>query len=192
MIQTEFLRRLVTNKCLRISIGVLVIIVVLFGLLGYFWLPGYAKNKLEIVLSETVHRPVSVQSIDIQPYTLEVTVRGFRVGEKTESADSDKVLFSFDELYVNLSAASIAHLAPVASSIIVRAPMLRLVREGENRFNITDLIEESSEPLEDVKETSVLGRTMFSVSNVVIEDGRFEFVDRFKNCLLYTSDAADE
>lgn len=180
MIQTEFLRRLVTNKRLRISIGVLVIIVVLFGLLGYFWLPGYAKNKLETVLSETVHRPVSVQSIDIQPYTLEVTVRGFRVGEKTESADSDKVLFSVDELYVNLSAASITHLAPVASSIIVKAPMLRLVREGENRFNITDLIEESSEPLEDVKETSVLGRTMFSVSNVVIEDGRFEFVDQFK------------
>ncbi len=180
MIQTEFLRRLVTNKCLRISIGVLVITVVLFGLLGYFWLPGYAKNKLEIVLSETVNRPVSVQSIDIQPYTLEVTVRGFRVGEKTDSADSDKVLFSVDELYVNLSAASITHLAPVASSIIVKAPMLRLVREGENRFNITDLIEESSEPLEDVKETSVLGRTMFSVSNVVIEDGRFEFVDRFK------------
>ncbi|MEE9580793.1 MAG: DUF748 domain-containing protein [Nitrosomonadaceae bacterium] len=180
MIQTEFLRRLVTNKRLRISIGVLVITVVLFGLLGYFWLPGYAKNKLETVLSETVHRPVSVQSIDIQPYTLEVTVRGFRVGEKTESADSDKVLFSVDELYVNLSAASITHLAPVASSIIVKAPMLRLVREGENRFNVTDLIEESSEPLEDVKETSVLGRTMFSVSNVVIEDGRFEFVDQFK------------
>ena len=124
MIQTEFLRRLVTNKRLRISIGVLVITVVLFGLLGYFWLPGYAKNKLETVLSEIVHRPVSVQSIDIQPYTLEVTVRGFRVGEKTESADSDKVLFSVDELYVNLSAESITHLAPVASSIIVKAPML--------------------------------------------------------------------
>ncbi len=180
MIQTELFRRLVTNKRLRISIGVLVIIVVLFGLLGYFWLPGYAKNKLETVLAEIVHRPVSVQSIDIQPYTLEVTIRGFRVGEKTESADSDKVLFSVDELYVNLSAASITHLAPVASSIIVKAPMLRLVREGENRFNVTDLIEESSEPLEDVKETSVLGRTMFSVSNVVIEDGRFEFVDQFK------------
>ena len=180
MIQTEFLRRFVTNKHLRISLGILVVTIILFGLLGYFWLPGYAKNKLETVLSETVHRPVSVQSIDIQPYTLEVTVRGFRVGEKAASADSDKALFSVDELYVNLSTASIFHRAPVASSVIVKAPMLRLVREGENRFNITDLIEEYSEPLEDVKETSVLGRTMFSVSNVVIEDGRFEFVDQFK------------
>jgi len=180
MIQTEFLRRLVTNKYLRISIGVLVITVVLFGLLGYFWLPGYAKNKLEIVLSETVHRPVSVQSIDIQPYTLEVTVRGFRVGEKTDSADSDKVLFSVDELYVNLSAASITHLAPVASSIIVKAPMLRLVREGENRFNITDLIEEfMGQPEDDIK-TKDDSKTMFSISNIVIEGGHFEFVDLFK------------
>ena len=141
MIQTEFLRRFVTNKCLRISLGVLVVTIVLFGLLGYFWLPGYVKNKLETVLSETLHRPVSVQSIDIQPYTLEVTVRGFRVGEKAASADSDKALFSVDELYVNLSTESIIHRAPVVSSVTIKAPMLRLVREGENHFNITDLIE---------------------------------------------------
>ncbi len=174
MIQTEFLRRLVANKRLRISIGVLLNIVVLFGLLGYFWLPGYAKNKLETVLSETVHRPVTVQSIDIQPYTLELIVRGFQVGEKAASKGSDKALFSVGELYVDLSTASIAHLAPVVSSVTIKAPMLRLVRESENRFNITDLIEEF---LEQPKDDS---KTMFSVSNIIIEGGHFEFVDQFK------------
>ena len=174
MIQTEFLRRFVTNKYLRISLGVLVVTIVLFGLLGYFWLPGYVKNKLETVLSEIVHRPVSVQSIDIQPYTLEVTVRGFRVGEKAASADSDKALFSVDELYVNLSTESIIHRAPVVSSVTIKAPMLRLVREGENRFNITDLVEKFLEQPEDDS------KTMFSVSNIVIEGGQFEFIDQFK------------
>ncbi|MCK5435801.1 MAG: DUF748 domain-containing protein, partial [Nitrosomonadaceae bacterium] len=154
--------------------------IVLFGLLGYFWLPGYAKNKLETELSETVRRPVSVQSIDIQPYTLELIVRGFQVGEKAASEGSDKALFSVGELYVDLSAASITHLAPVVSSVTIKAPMLRLVREGENRFNITDLIEEFLEQPEDDSKTKDDSKTIFSVSNIVIEGGHFEFVDQFK------------
>jgi len=180
MIQTEFLRRFVNNRRLRISISVLVITIILFGLLGYFWLPGYAKNKLETELSEIVHRPVSVQSIDIQPYTLELIVRGFQVGEKAASEGSDKALFSVGELYVDLSAASITHRAPVVSSVSIKAPMLRLVREGENRFNITDLIEEFLEQPEDDSKTKDDSKTMFSVSNIVIEGGHFEFVDQFK------------
>ena len=117
-------------------------IILLFGLLGYFWLPGYAKAKLETLLSEALHRPVTVQSIDIQPYTLELTVRGFRVGEKETDIDAEKALFSVDELYANLSIASIARRAPVISSVSIKAPAVRLVREGENSFNITDLIED--------------------------------------------------
>lgn len=180
MIQTEFLLRFVNNRSLRIIVGVLVLTIVLYGLLGYFWLPGYAKNKLETELSEIVHRPVSVQSIDIQPYTLELIVRGFQVGEKAVSKGSNKALFSVGELYIDLSIASIAHLAPVVSSVTIKAPMLRLVREGENRFNITDLIEEFMGQPEDDSKTKDDSKTMFSISNIVIEGGHFEFVDQFK------------
>ena len=74
--------RFVAHRRLGISVGVFAALFILLGLLGHFWLPGYAKGKLEIALSEALHRPVTVQSIDIQPYTLELTVDGFRVGEK--------------------------------------------------------------------------------------------------------------
>jgi hypothetical protein len=169
------LHRFTSHRRLVIGLGTLVAIILLFGLLGYFWLPGYAKAKLETLLSEALHRPVTVQSIDIQPYTLELTVRGFRVGEKETDIDAGKALFSVDELYTNLSIASIARRAPVISSVSRKAPMLRLVREDENRFNITDLIEDlMNKPKEEG------GETMFSVSNIAIEGGRFEFVDRFK------------
>lgn len=68
-------KRFLTRKHLAISLGVIFSIVVLFGVLGYFWLPGFAKAKLEQVLSETLARPVTVQSIDIKPFTQEVAVR---------------------------------------------------------------------------------------------------------------------
>jgi hypothetical protein len=160
-------------RSLGLGLGILAGLIILFGLLGYFWLPGYAKAKLESALSEALHRPVTVQSIEIQPYTLEVTVRGFRVNEKTSDADAGEALLSIDELYTNLSSASIIHRAPVISSLWVKGPWVRLVREGENRFNITDLIE-------DFMKRPAGGKTMFSVSNIRVEDGRFVFVDRLK------------
>ena len=67
------------------------------------------RTKLETELSEIVHRPVSIQSIDIQPFSLELIVRGFQIGKKMESEGADNVLFSVGELYVNVSTASIAH-----------------------------------------------------------------------------------
>ncbi|WON75187.1 DUF748 domain-containing protein [Nitrosospira sp. Is2] len=174
--------RFAAHKRLGITLGVLVAIFILFGLLAYFWLPGYAKAKLEMALSEALHRPVTVQSIEIQPYTLELTIHAFRVGERPGTADAENAVLSVDKLYVNLSIASIAHLAPVISSVSIYRPTLRLVREGENQFNITDLIEDFLKQPKD--ETP----TLFSVSNVVVEGGRFEFVDRLKKSQQEISD----
>ena len=83
--QTESLRRFVTNKRLRASLGVLVIFILIFWLFGYFWLPGYAKDSLEAKLSGLMNRPVSIQSIDIQPLSLEIIARGLRVEKKIEN-----------------------------------------------------------------------------------------------------------
>lgn len=186
MMQAESLKRFVTSKRLRISLSVLIILIVLFGLLGYFWLPGYAKNKLETELSEIVHRPVSVQSIDIQPFSLELIVRGFQIGMKEERKENN-ILFSVGELYVNVSTASIAHRAPVVSSITIKKPTIFLVREGENRFNITDLVEEFSGKPEE-SDTKGDGKDIFSIRNIVIENGHFEFIDDFKDSHQKISD----
>ena len=113
--QTESLKRFVTNKRLRASLGFLVIFVVIFWLLGYFWLPSYAKDSLEAKLSGIVHRPVSIQSIDIQPLSLEIIARGLRVEKRIENEGGDNILFSVDELYVNFSTASITHLSFIVS-----------------------------------------------------------------------------
>jgi uncharacterized protein involved in outer membrane biogenesis len=166
-----------TRQRLLAVFGVLAGVIALFGLLGYFWLPGYAKSKLETVLSEALHRPVTVQAVEIQPFTLELTVRGFRIGEKPDSADADKALFSVDELYTDLSSASIFKRAPVISALSIREPVIRLVREGEQRFNITDLVEDL---LNRPEEPSDGTKSLFSVSNITISGGRFEFVDRLK------------
>ena len=172
--QTESLRRFVTNKRLRASLGVLVIFILIFWLFGYFWLPGYAKDSLEAKLSGLVNRPVSIQSIDIQPLSLEIIARGLRVEKKIENEGADNTLFSVDKLYINASTASIAHLSPIVSSVTIKEPILYIVRESKNKFNISDLIEKFSGKISN-------DSPMLSVSNIVVEDGHFEFIDYFKN-----------
>lgn len=176
MSAASFLKRIAAQKRrLGIGAGILVGLIALYGLLGYFWLPGYIRAKMENGLSASLHRPVTVRSIDIQPYTLEFTVHGFRVEEKLSDSDAGHDLLSFEELYVNVSGASLTKGAPVVSAVTLRGPSVRLVREGENRFNITDLIEDF------MKQPPSEGKTMFSVSNIVVEDGSFILIDQLKD-----------
>lgn len=170
-------RHFMTRKRLAISLGVIMLAIALFGLLGYYWLPGYAKTQIETILSGKLNRAVTIDSIAIQPYTLELTVLGFQIAEKN---DAGSTFFAFDRLYVDVSIESIRYLAPVVRSVTLTAPRLHLVREDTHRFNISDLIEQFKSPPEDPVEESSR-EALFSVSNISIQGGAIEFEDRLKN-----------
>lgn len=151
---------------------------VLFGLVGYFWLPGFAKGKVEALLAEKLHRPVSIERIDIRPYSLEATIYGFRIGEPEGEGD----LLKFDSLYVNLSSTSIVRAAPVVSAITLKAPQLHLARHADGKLSIADLIEAlMNQPKSDTP-------ARFSVSNILVEDGRIDFDDQLKHSHQQISD----
>ncbi len=80
--------------------------------------------------------------------------------------------------YVDISINSVVHRAPVVSAITLTKPTVRLVRETEEQFNISDLIEKFSKDDEEDDEDS--GETLFSISNITIEDGHFELIDQFE------------
>lgn len=166
------------RRGVRWTLGTCVGLFVLFGLLGYFWLPGFAKAKLEAALSDALHRPVSMQAIDVHPYALTATVRGFRVGARPEQAAAGGAetppLLSVGELHANLSLASLALRAAVVSEVRVKSPSLHVERLAEGRYSVSDLLEEwLNKPAEG-------GKVEFSVANIQLEDGRIEFVDRPK------------
>jgi len=168
--------RVITRKRLIIGLAGMLVAIALFGLLGYYWLPGFVKSQLEMRLSVLLERPVTVQAIEIKPYTLELSVSGFRVGEKPGSVDAAETFFALDHLYVDFNpAASITYRAPVISVITLDAPYIRLARDDAEVFNFSDLLEKFSQPSED--DASIL----FSVSNIELKNGRIEWVDRVKS-----------
>lgn len=155
-------------------------LIVLFGLLGYFWLPGFAKSKAEALLSERLHRPVSVQKVEISPYTLEATIHGFRIGER----EGDGTLLKFESLYVNVSSTSLFRAAPVISAVTLKSPEIQIVRDTAGRLSIADLIEE----LQNLPPSDEPAR--FSVSNIQVEGGTLVLDDQLKQSRQEISEIA--
>jgi len=85
---------------------------VVFGVLGYFAAPPLLKSILQKQLSEQLHREVSIEKIDINPYGLSARINGFSI-----KAEGGKEVAGFDEFFVNLSSASIFKLAAVVDEV---------------------------------------------------------------------------
>ncbi|HWR04772.1 MAG TPA: DUF748 domain-containing protein, partial [Humidesulfovibrio sp.] len=172
-------KALARHKGLRITLGTLAALFLLFGALGYFWLPGFAKAKLEALLSEEFARPVSVEKIEVSPYTLSATVRGFSVGQKGVAPGQhagkgpEAELFGFDSLYVNISTASIARGIPVVSEVALKGPRLNLARLEDGKLSVSDLLDKwlagPSSPT-----------PQFSVADITIEGGSVSFDDQLE------------
>ena len=147
---------------LAIIAGVLALLFALFGLLGYFWLPGFAKDQLETLLSKKLHRAVTIGAIHVAPYTLEATVTDFKAGD----------VLRFKSLYINLSSATFSRRLPVVEEVRLIAPELHLARVATDRLNISDLLDEWLNKPDDGKPTPE-----FSVSNIRLETGRITWQD---------------
>ncbi len=170
---TEHVKAILRNRPLRYILATLAALFLLFGVAGYFWLPGFAKQKAEALLAEEFGRPVRIGAIEISPYALSATISGFSIGENGLQAGqnaTDAELFGFDSLFVDISTASLRGI-PVVSEVRLTGPRLHLVRLADGRLNVSDLIDKwTSGPSSPTPE--------FSVANINIEGGRLSFDDQ--------------
>ncbi len=162
-----FVRKPIVLRSLLGLLGFLL----LFGLFGYFVLPGILQSQAEKLLSEKLHRPATIGKVEVRPFDMAVTVRDFRLMEP----QGDAVFASFEALHLNLSAQSLWRFAPVVQAVRLDKPYVRLVRTAPHSYNIDDLLamggkEEAPEP--DAQPAR------FSVYNIQVRDGRIAFDDK--------------
>ncbi len=175
------------RRWVRWTLGTLASLFLALVLLGYFWLPGFAKNKLETELSQLLHRPVSVASIKVSPLTLSGTLKGLRIAARAEDASagaaSTPPLFTLEELYARLSLASLVQRAPVIARLRIVAPEARIERDHQGRYSIADLLDEwfgAAMPQQPPPPAGEAQTPRFAVTNIEVERGRFEFIDHLK------------
>jgi len=106
-------------------------IVGLYALTGFVVVPAVLRAKVPAILSEALGRPVTIESIRLNPFALTLGIGGFRID------DTDgKPLVSLGGLFVNVQSSSIFHRALVLEDVRVTAPevRLRLLPDGKPSF----------------------------------------------------------
>ena len=140
-----------------------------FALFGFFVAPPVLKSVLLSQLGKELHREVAIADISINPFALSAKVSGFSV-----KADDGREVAGFDELYVNLSSASLFKLAAVVDAVRLQGARVAVARVGEGRYDISDLLDEWMKP----KDEPDTGTPRFSVNNIQLVDARIVFDDR--------------
>jgi hypothetical protein len=150
----------------KIAIWVIAIFIAIGVLLGLA-APPLIRGKIAAVLSDKLHREVSIEQLKFNPYTMKTTVRGFLIKER----QAQNPALSFDELVVNLEIQSLFRLAPVIKELRLVKPYISVVRNEDLKYSFQDLIDEFS--------GGPPGPTpRFALNNIEIIDGKLDFDDR--------------
>lgn len=169
MSKVDIRAALKSKKSKKIGLWALILVVV-FGLLGFFAAPGLIKSLLIEQLSNALHRQVSIEKIDINPYTLSARITGLLVKDK-----AGKNVAGFDELFVNVSSASIFKRAIVVEELKLAGLRVSAARVAEGRYDISDLIDEWVKPSDKPS-----AAPLFSINNIQLSNGKIIFDDQPK------------
>jgi hypothetical protein len=154
-------------RLVKVAVWVVAIIAAL-TLFGFFGLPPLLKWQIEGRLTEALQRRVTIERIELNPFTLEATVSGFNLRER----GVDRPALTFSSLYTRFSPRSVIELAPVIEVLTLTRPQLRIARAQDGRYSLEDLWASPtpppppSEPLR------------FALANLRLLDGSVEFDDR--------------
>lgn len=157
--------------------------VAVVGLLGFLALPPLLKWVLVSQLGKALQREVTIASVNFNPYTLTATIRGLSVREangKGGQGDAATEIAGFDSLRLNAELGSIFVAGAIVKEIELTGPRLRLTRYADKRYNVSDLLDTWLAPKPEPEPEIPASPPRFSVSNIQISGGRFEFDDRFE------------
>ncbi|HKQ35920.1 MAG TPA: DUF748 domain-containing protein [Nitrospiraceae bacterium] len=118
-------------------------VVLVYSLVGFFLVPYLIKVYAIPAVAEKLKRPVLVQEVELNPFTLSLRLTGFEIRETDQSA-----LLGFEEFFVNLQASSLIHRAYVFDTIRLTAPYVSARISKDGRVNLAELVppDDGSQP----------------------------------------------
>lgn len=148
-----------------------ILLALLLGLWGLAWLggPPLLKWQLQKQASEALGRVVTVDRVNLRPWSLELEVIGLKVADAAGTADQ----FSLARLYVDAELQSLLRLAPVVDALTLEQPRLHLRHLGQGRYDVDDVLQRLNQP-----DPSPPGEApKFALFNLALTGGSIEFVD---------------
>ncbi len=117
-------------------IGIIVALVAVYAIAGFFIAPGIVRGKLARQVSATLHRPAAVGPVRVNPFSLSVTVDSLRVADKDGA-----MLFAWDEFYINFELISVLRREADFKEVRLVRPYGRMVIRRDGSLNVTDIVD---------------------------------------------------
>ena len=155
----------------RWHLTIVAAVIAVYGAFGFWVAPGIVQNQVVKQLSAMLDRPVRLDRVRINPFTLSATAERFAINERDGS-----MLVGFDSLYINFSLSSLVRFAWTFSEIQIVDPHVLLVIGADGRFNFAQLGAAHPEPATNEKETSSIPRVV--IGKLTITNGGVGFEDR--------------
>ena len=147
----------------------LVVIVVLYGVLGFVFLPMLLRHILTTSVSASLNRRVTVGKIAFNPYRLRLDLDQLHITDR----DPAKPFVDLGHLRVKVSWTSLYRLGPVIKELEINRPAVHVVRTGEQQFNFSDLL------VSKTPSNAPPGKPLhFAFSNIQLHEGDVRFDDQ--------------
>ncbi|NBF11123.1 DUF748 domain-containing protein [Pseudomonas sp. Fl4BN1] len=129
------------TKGLIRALGALLTALALYSLLGFLILPGIALRVANQQLANYATTPAHIQRIELNPFSLELTLWGLSIGEP------GKEQVAFERLYANLQLDSLWTRALHLADIELDQPKTEILFDKEGKLNLLALFKlPASEP----------------------------------------------
>ncbi len=157
------------NLLLKIVFGFLLV----YGIVGFFVLPGIIKTQIIKNASTALKRNVSVESVSLNPFAFSVNLKNLKIYEN----DSNEDFISIRNIELNVDPLYLVGGRIDINLISLSSPHVTIHKKADGTFNFADLLS-SDAPDEKVEKTS----TQNSLPNILIEKfvikrGRIDFID---------------
>ncbi|WP_062385063.1 DUF748 domain-containing protein [Pseudomonas abietaniphila] len=120
-------------KGLKRAIGALLAVFAIYTVLGFLILPGIALRVINQQLANYATVPARLERLELNPYSLEVTLWGLTIGAP------GKEQIGFERLYANLQIDSLWTKALHLEAVELDKPKTELLFSKDGRLNLADL-----------------------------------------------------
>lgn len=162
------------NKSLTVG---LVSALFIYCLLGFLLLPGIALDLINKELDQRVNVPARLDSLQFNPFSLELTLGNLEIGE------AEDPLLGFQRLHANLQVSSLWRGALQLDSLVIERAQVAAVLRESGTLNLTQLM---NAPHSEPKDS---GEALFPVriERLELVNSQLDFQDRQPSTPVQTS-----
>lgn len=139
---------------------------------AWFYVPPIVASQAVRAVDQQLGRRLTLGHVAFNPWTLELTLDDVALAGASAGAPP---LLEVKRVHANAALVSLFKLAPVIDALEIDAPMVRVARLGDGRYDIDDVLQKlAAQPApESGKEPA-----RFALHNIVVRAGGLDFADQ--------------